>query len=95
MAPPFLGCFLSDPFEKTTFDLGTLDSGERSLPFRLLMCVSGFSSEKTRYGPSALSFYFIEIFYMNICIFSTFPNPTPHSPPFFSIFDNILLTISN
>ena len=35
--PPFLGCFWSDPFEKTTFDLGTLDSGERSLPFGLLV----------------------------------------------------------
>ena len=45
------------------------------------MCVSGFSSEKTRYGLSAISFYFIEIFHMEIAFF-TFP-------PIFSIFDNI------
>ena len=39
MSPRFLGCFWSDPFEKTTFDLGTLDSGERSLPFGLLVVI--------------------------------------------------------
>ena len=33
----FSRLFWSNPFEKTTFDLGTLDSGERSLPFGLLV----------------------------------------------------------
>ena len=30
------------------------------------MCVSGFISKKTRYGQSALSFYFTGIFYIDI-----------------------------
>ena len=33
----FSRLFWSNPFEKTTFDLGTLDSGERSLQFGLLV----------------------------------------------------------
>ena len=41
MSPPFLGCFTFEWFaliaEKTIFDFGTLDSGERSLPFGLLV----------------------------------------------------------
>ena len=36
------------------------------------MCVSGFSSEKTRYGRSALSFYFTKLFYIDIAFFTTF-----------------------
>ena len=52
------------------------------------MCVSGFSSEKVRYGQSALSFYFIKIFYIEIVFFTIFST-------IFSIFDNILLTIHN
>ena len=47
------------------------------------MHVSGLSSEKTRYGWLALSFYFIDIFYIESAFITTF----------FSIFDNILLTI--
>ena len=47
------------------------------------MHVSDFSFEKTRYGWLALSFYFIDIFYMESAFITTF----------FSIFDNILLTI--
>ena len=35
------------------------------------MCVSGFNSEKPRYGRWALSFYFTEIFYINIAFFTT------------------------
>ena len=37
-----------------------------------MLYVPGFSSEKTRYGRSALSFYFIEIFYIEIVFFTTF-----------------------
>ena len=52
------------------------------------MCVSGFNSEKARYGRSALSFY-QNILYRNciffFAIFSTI----------FSISDNIFLTIHN
>ena len=33
------------------------------------MCIVGFSSEKTRYGRSALSFYFTKIFYIDIAFF--------------------------
>ena len=44
--------------------------------------------KKTRYGRSALSFYFIKICYIEIAFFSTFP-------PFFSIFENIFLAICN
>ena len=36
------------------------------------MCVSGFSSEKTRYGGLALSFYFVELFYIEIGFAKTF-----------------------
>ena len=36
------------------------------------MCVSGFSSGKTRYGRSALSLYFVKIFYIKIAFFNTF-----------------------
>ena len=54
------------------------------------MRVSGFSSEKARYGRSALSFYFIETFYIEIAVFTTF-SPSP----FVSIFDSILLKIHN
>ena len=52
------------------------------------MCVSGFSSEKTRYGQSALSFFFSKIFYIDIAFFTTFS-------PIFSIFDYIFLKIHN
>ena len=52
------------------------------------MCVSGFSSEKARYGRLALSFYFIKIFYIEIEFITTFPTIS-------SKFDNILLTIHN
>ena len=52
------------------------------------MCVSGFSSEKTRYGRSALSFSFTRIFYTDIA-FSLYFHP------FFSIFDYIFLKIHN
>ena len=45
------------------------------------MCVSGFSSEKIRYGRSALSFYFTKIFYIDIAGFITFP-----PPPIFSAY---------
>ena len=55
----------------------------------IYMCVSGFSSEKTRYGRSALQFflskYLIWILHFFFQHFSTFS----------SIFDNILLTIHN
>ena len=36
------------------------------------MCVSGFSSEKTRDGQLALSFYFTKILHKDIAIFTTF-----------------------
>ena len=52
------------------------------------MCVSGFSSEKPRYGRPALSFYCIKIFYIEIAF-------SLHFPPFSSMFDNTLLTIHN
>ena len=52
------------------------------------MRVSGFSSEKTRYGQSALSFYFTKIFYIDIAF-------SLHFPPLFSIFDYIFLKIHN
>ena len=42
------------------------------------MCVSGFNSEKTRYGRSALSFYFTEIFYIDIAFFTTFSSIVQH-----------------
>ena len=52
------------------------------------MCVSGFSSEKTRYGLLALHFilskYFTWILHFLL-----------HFSPFSSIFDNMLLTIHN
>ena len=35
-------------------------------------CVSGFSSDKTRYGWLALLFYFTKIFYIDITFFTTF-----------------------
>ena len=38
---------------------------------RLNLCVSGFSSGKTRYGRSPLLFYFTKLFYIDIA-FSTF-----------------------
>ena len=51
-------------------------------------CVSGFSSEKTRYGGSALTFYFMKIFYIEMQF-------SIHFPQFFSIFANTLHTIHN
>ena len=48
------------------------------------MCVLGFSSEKTRYGLLALSFYFIEKFYIEIAFFTKFP-------PFFIAYLSIFL----
>ena len=35
------------------------------------MCVSGFSSEKSRYALLALWFYFVEIIYIEIAFFTT------------------------
>ena len=52
---------------------------------KMYMCISGFSTEKTRYVWSPLHFVFIELFYIEIAFFNTF----------FSKFDNILLTIHN
>ena len=55
---------------------------------KCFMCVSGFSSEKNRYGLLGLSFYFTKIFYIDIAFFTTFP-------PFSSIFYDIFLKIHN
>ena len=58
---------------------------------KIYMCVSGFSSEKKRYGWSALNInvYFILIFYMYIWLLS-------HIFPTFSIiFDYTLLILHN
>ena len=51
------------------------------------MRVSGLSSEKNRYGQTALIFYFILI----LCALGF----EPYSPPFFSIFDYLLLVLHN
>ena len=56
------------------------------------MCVSGFSSEKNRYGRSALSFYFIELFFLLLllfffygyCIFITFSPIFQHICQYFA-----------
>ena len=47
-------------------------------------CVSGFSSEKTRYGGSALTFYFIKIFYIEIAVFCTFSPIFQHIRQYFA-----------
>ena len=44
------------------------------------MCVTGFSSEKNRYGWAALSLYFAKLFNIDIAFFLL------HFPPFLRIF---------
>ena len=55
----------------------------------IYMCISGFSSEKTRYGRSALQFILSKYFVWILLIFFK------HFSSFSSIFDKILLTIHN
>ena len=57
-------------------------------PQHVFICVSGFSSEKTRYGRSALYFILLKD-YIEILPFSL------HFPPFFTIFDYTVLKIHN
>ena len=48
------------------------------------MCVSGFSSEETRYGRLALPYYFVKIFYIEIAFFTTFSPIFPHICQYFA-----------